>query len=50
MGMGEVIFGGVGPGLYGMLLFVVVAVFVAGLMVGARPSTSARRSAAARSS
>jgi K+-transporting ATPase ATPase A chain len=37
MGMGEVIFGGVGSGLYGMLLFVVVAVFVAGLMVGRTP-------------
>ena len=37
MGMGEVIFGGVGSGLYGMLLFAVVAVFVAGLMVGRTP-------------
>jgi len=35
--MGEVVFGGVGCGLYGMLLFVVVAVFVAGLMVGRTP-------------
>ena len=34
---GEVIFGGVGAGLYGMLLFVVVAVFIAGLMVGRTP-------------
>src|SRR4029079_9618626 len=32
--LGEVIFGGVGSGLYGMLMFVIVAVFVAGLMVG----------------
>jgi len=34
---GEVIFGGVGSGLYGMLIFVIVAVFVAGLMVGRTP-------------
>jgi len=34
---GEVIFGGVGSGLYGMLLFVLVAVFIAGLMVGRTP-------------
>ena len=34
---GEVIFGGVGAGLYGMLLFAVVAVFIAGLMVGRTP-------------
>jgi len=34
---GEVIFGGVGSGLYGMLFFVVIAVFVAGLMVGRTP-------------
>jgi K+-transporting ATPase ATPase A chain len=34
---GEVIFGGVGSGLYGMLAFVVIAVFVAGLMVGRTP-------------
>jgi potassium-transporting ATPase potassium-binding subunit len=35
--LGEVIFGGVGSGLYGILLFVIVAVFVAGLMVGRTP-------------
>ncbi|MGH7244591.1 MAG: potassium-transporting ATPase subunit KdpA [Phycisphaerales bacterium] len=35
--LGEVIFGGVGCGLYGMLMFVIVAVFVAGLMVGRTP-------------
>ena len=35
--LGEIIFGGVGSGLYGMLLFVVLAVFVAGLMVGRTP-------------
>jgi K+-transporting ATPase ATPase A chain len=34
---GEVIFGGVGAGLYGMLLFAVIAVFIAGLMVGRTP-------------
>jgi potassium-transporting ATPase potassium-binding subunit len=34
---GEVIFGGVGSGLYGMLLFVLLAVFIAGLMVGRTP-------------
>lgn len=34
---GEVIFGGVGAGLYGMLLFVILAVFIAGLMVGRTP-------------
>jgi K+-transporting ATPase ATPase A chain len=37
MMLGEVIFGGVGSGLFGMLLFVIVAVFVAGLMVGRTP-------------
>ena len=35
--LGEVIFGGVGSGLYGMLLFAIVAVFIAGLMVGRTP-------------
>ena len=35
--LGEIIFGGVGSGLYGMLAFVIVAVFVAGLMVGRTP-------------
>jgi K+-transporting ATPase ATPase A chain len=37
MHLGEVVFGGVGSGLYGMLAFVIVAVFVAGLMVGRTP-------------
>jgi K+-transporting ATPase ATPase A chain len=37
MKLGEVVIGGVGSGLYGMLLFVVVAVFLAGLMVGRTP-------------
>jgi potassium-transporting ATPase potassium-binding subunit len=35
--LGEVVFGGVGSGLYGMLVFVVLAVFIAGLMVGRTP-------------
>ena len=35
--LGEIIFGGVGSGLYGMLLFVIIAIFVAGLMVGRTP-------------
>ena len=35
--LGEIIFGGVGSGLYGMLLFVIIAMFVAGLMVGRTP-------------
>jgi K+-transporting ATPase ATPase A chain len=37
MQLGEVVYGGVGSGLYGMLMFVIVAVFVAGLMVGRTP-------------
>jgi potassium-transporting ATPase potassium-binding subunit len=37
MELGEIVVGGVGAGLYGMLLFVVIAVFVAGLMVGRTP-------------
>ena len=37
MKLGEVIFGGVGAGLYGMLVFVIVTVFIAGLMVGRTP-------------
>lgn len=37
MQIGEVVFGGVGAGLYGMLLFVVLAVFIAGLMIGRTP-------------
>src|SRR3989440_2048109 len=35
--LGEVVYGGVGSGLYGMLIFAIVAVFVAGLMVGRTP-------------
>ena len=37
MQLGEIIVGGVGAGLYGMLLFVILAIFVAGLMVGRTP-------------
>jgi potassium-transporting ATPase potassium-binding subunit len=37
MQLGEVVFGGVGCGLYGMLAFVIVAVFIAGLMIGRTP-------------
>jgi len=37
MQLGEVIFGGVGSGLYGMIVFAIVAVFVAGLMIGRTP-------------
>ena len=35
--LGEIIFGGVGSGLYGMLAFAMVAVFISGLMVGRTP-------------
>jgi K+-transporting ATPase ATPase A chain len=35
--LGEVVFGGVGAGLYGMLVFVLLSVFIAGLMVGRTP-------------
>src|SRR5207245_5299209 len=35
--LGEIVFGGVGAGLYGILVFVVLAVFIAGLMVGRTP-------------
>ncbi len=37
MNLGEVVFGGVGSGLYGMLIFVVLAIFLAGLMIGRTP-------------
>ena len=37
MQLGEVVFGGVGSGLYGMLIFVVLAIFLAGLMIGRTP-------------
>jgi K+-transporting ATPase ATPase A chain len=37
IGLGEIVFGGVGSGLYGMIMFVIIAVFIAGLMVGRTP-------------
>ena len=37
MQLGEIIFGGVGSGMYGMLMYVIIAVFIAGLMVGRTP-------------
>ena len=37
MQLGEIVFGGVGSGLYGMLLYVIIAVFISGLMVGRTP-------------
>ena len=45
MALGEVVFGGVGCGLYGMLGFVILTVFIAGLMVGRTPEYLARKSA-----
>jgi len=44
MQMGEVVYGGVGSGLYGMLIFVIIAVFVAGLMVGRTPEYLGKKS------
>jgi K+-transporting ATPase ATPase A chain len=44
------VFGGVGTGLYTMLLYVLLAVFIGGLMVGRTPEYLARRSRRARSS
>ena len=43
MMLGEVIFGGVGAGMYGMLIFVVLSVFIAGLMVGRTPEYLGKR-------
>ena len=40
--LSEVIFGGVGAGMYGMLVFVILSVFIAGLMVGVRQSIKKR--------
>jgi K+-transporting ATPase ATPase A chain len=37
MQLGEIVFGGVGSGLYGMLVFAIIAVFIAGLMIGRTP-------------
>ncbi|OAT76241.1 potassium-transporting ATPase subunit KdpA [Mangrovibacter phragmitis] len=41
--LGEVVFGGVGSGLYGMILFVILAVFIAGLMIGRTPEYLGKR-------
>ena len=43
MELGEIIVGGVGAGLYGMLLFVIVAMFIAGLMVGRTPEYAGKK-------
>ena len=43
MQLGEVIFGGVGSGLYGMIMFAIVAVFVSGLMIGRTPDSTTGR-------
>jgi potassium-transporting ATPase potassium-binding subunit len=43
MELGEIVVGGVGAGLYGMLLFVIVAMFVAGLMVGRTPEFAGKK-------
>lgn len=43
MVLGEIIFGGIGAGLYGMLLFVLIAVFLAGLMIGRTPAYLGKR-------
>jgi K+-transporting ATPase ATPase A chain len=43
MALGEVVFGGVGSGLYGMILFALLAVFIAGLMVGRSPEFLGRK-------
>jgi potassium-transporting ATPase potassium-binding subunit len=44
--LGEVVFGGVGSGLYGMLVFAIIAVFVAGLMIGRTPEYLGKKIAA----
>ncbi len=41
--LGEVIFGGVGAGLYGMIIFIILTVFIAGLMVGRTPEYSGKK-------
>ncbi|RYD33411.1 MAG: potassium-transporting ATPase subunit KdpA [Verrucomicrobiaceae bacterium] len=46
MELGEVVIGGVGAGLYGMLVFVILAVFIAGLMVGRTPEYLGKKIAA----
>ena len=49
MQLGEIIFGGVGCGLYGMLLFAILSVFIAGLMVGRTPEYLGKKIRSARS-
>ena len=49
MQLGEVVFGGVGSGLYGMLMFAIVAVFIARLMVGRTPEYLGKKIEALRS-
>jgi len=44
--LGEVVFGGVGSGLYGMLIFAILAVFIAGLMIGRTPEYLGKKIAA----
>lgn len=46
MQLGEVVFGGVGSGLYGMLVFAILAVFIAGLMIGRTPEYLGKKIAA----
>ena len=46
MQLGEVVFGGVGSGLYTMIVFVIIAIFVAGLMVGRTPEYLGKKSEA----
>lgn len=41
--LGEVVFGGVGAGLYGMIVFIILTVFIAGLMVGRTPEFSGKK-------
>lgn len=48
MQIGEVVFGGAGSGLYGMLLFVLLTVFIAGLMIGRTPEYLGKRSLSSR--
>ena len=44
MQFGEVVFGGVGSGLYGMIVFAIIAVFIAGFMVGEHRNISEKKS------
>ena len=43
MMLGEIVFGGVGAGLYGMVVFIILSVFIAGLMVGRTPGVSGKK-------